>query len=125
MGGVAAGPMNRRIRIERPVSDDSFDGAGSGNWVLVKELWAEWQDALPSRGERLAQGINLSARPARVRIWYRPGLDSSMRISLLRREGGVHVVERVTQIVGGPAEIEGRKRLEFMVEEYSPAGNAA
>lgn len=125
MATTAAGPMNRRIRIERPVADDSFDGAGSGEWVEVKEVWAEVQDALPSRAEKLADGINMSARPARVRIRARPGIVPSMRFALLRKSGGITTVERVMEIVAGPASIEGGARLEFMTEEYSPAGNGA
>ncbi len=32
---------------------------------------------------------------------------------------------RIMQIIAGPAELGRREGLEFMVEEYSPAGNAA
>lgn len=120
-----AGKMNRRIRIERPVADESFAGAGSGTWEPVKEVWAEVQDVLPSRSERLSDGFNIAARPARVRIWWRPAITPAMRFVLLRKTGGEVMVDRVMQIVAGPAEIEGRKRLEFMVEDYSTAGNAA
>lgn len=73
------GPLNRRLRIERPTADESFTGAGSGTWAPVVEVWASVQDALPSRGERLAEGINVAARPAQVRMNYRQGIDSSMR----------------------------------------------
>lgn len=110
------GPLNRRIRIERPIPDDSFAGAGSGSWEPFITVWAEVRDALPSRGERLADGINVAARPARVRISYRTGIDATMRFVM---------GERIMQIVSGPAELGRRDGLEFMVEEYRPAGNPA
>lgn len=120
-----ASKLNRRVRIERPVPDNSFDGAGSGSWALVKEVWAEVQDTLPSRGERLAEGINLATRPARFRMRYRDGVTSSMRLVLLRKVGGALIPEREMQIVAGPAILGNRDGLEFMVEDYKPAGSGA
>lgn len=108
--------LDRRIRIERPVSDDSFAGAGAGSWVLVAEVAAEIKDMLPSRGERLADGINIATRPARVRIRWREGVTPAMRFVM---------GERIMQIVGGPAELGRREALEFMVEDYSTAGGGA
>lgn len=110
------GTLDRRIRIERPVADGSFDGAGSGTWEPVATVWASVVDALPSRGERLADGMNIAARPARVRIRYRSDVTSDMRFVM---------GERIMQIISGPAEIGRREALEFMVEEYRPAGNPA
>lgn len=111
-----ASRLDRRIRIERPVPDTSFDGAGSGTWAFVAEVAAEVQDALPSRAERLSSGVNLSARPARVRIRYREGVTPDMRFVM---------GSRVMQIISGPAELGRREALEFMVEDYRPAGNGA
>ncbi len=110
------GTLNRRVRIEQPTAADGFDGAGSGTWGLVAEVWANVQDMLPSRGEKLAEGINVTARPARVRIRFREGITSNMRFVM----GG-----RVMQIISGPAELGFRDGLEFMVEESRPAGNPA
>lgn len=116
MSGLAPGTLDRFLTIERPVPDTALDGAGSGTWEPVAEVWASVQDALPSRAERLADGINVAARPARVRMHYRDDVDSSMRFVL---DG------RIMQIVSGPAELGRREGLEFMVEDYSLAGNAA
>lgn len=105
------------VRIEQPVADESFDGAGSGSWLPVAEVWAGIVDILPSRGESLAEGINMNRRPARVRIRSRGDVTTAMRI--------VHG-ERIMQIVAGPADLKGRPdRQEYMVEEYRPAGNPA
>jgi SPP1 family predicted phage head-tail adaptor len=116
MSGLDAGTLDRRVRIERPVADSSLDGAGSGTWQLVTEAWVQVQDVLPSRSERLADGMNFAARPARVRMRYRSDITSEMRFVL---DG------RAMQIISGPAEIGRRDGLEFMVEEYRPAGGGA
>ncbi|KQM56694.1 phage head-tail adaptor protein [Sphingomonas sp. Leaf208] len=113
---VDPGSLNRRLRIEKPVADTEFDGAGSGSWELVADVWASVQDVLPSRAENLADGMNVSARPARVRMHHRTGITAAMRFV----EG-----ERIMQIISGPAELGFREGLEFMVEEYSAAGNGA
>ncbi|MDB5681467.1 MAG: hypothetical protein JWO16_1272, partial [Sphingomonas bacterium] len=101
---LSARDLDRRVRVERPVPDTELDGAGSGTWVLVTELWANVQDALPSRGERLADGISVASRPARVRMRFRSDITSDMRFVM----GG-----RIMQIISGPAELGRRDGLEF------------
>lgn len=110
------GPMNDRVRIERPVADTAFRGAGKGAWVEVDKAWADVQDTLPSRSERPAGGMPAAVRSARVRMRYRDGITSDMRFVL---------GDRVMQIVSGPAELGRKRGLEFVVEDYTPAGNAA
>lgn len=123
-----ASRMKDRVRIERPVADTSLDGAGSGTWALVQDdVAAEVEDMLPSRGERLADGINVATHPARVRMRYRTDIKSSMRFVM-----GATVTDdvvdysgaRIMQITAGPAKL-GRNAIEYMVEDYSPAGNTA
>ncbi len=112
-----ASRLKDRIRIERPVTDSGFKGAGSGGWALVaKDVPAEVEDVLPSRAERLAEGINIATRPARVIIRDRPGITAAMRFVM---------GDRIMQIVAGPAVNNKLRALEFMVEDYSVAGNAA
>lgn len=108
--------LDRRILIQRPVPDASIDGAGSGQWQDVDTVWASVQDALPSRGERLADGVNIATRPARVRMRFRDDVTASMRFV---------TADRIMQIIAGPAELGRRDGLEFMVEDYSSAGNGA
>lgn len=113
---LAAGSLNRVLRIERPVPDTSFDGAGSGTWELVEEVRASVQDVLPSRGEQLGDGLNTATGRARVRMRYRTDVTPDMRFLI---EG------RIVQIVSGPAVLGNRAGLELMVEDYRPAGNPA
>lgn len=117
----AASRMKHRIRIQQPVADDSLDGAGSGNWsTLQDEVSAEIEDMLPSRGERMANGINVASHPARVRMRYRTDIKASMRfVDITDGADG-----RVMQIIAGPAYL-GRNMVEFMVEDYSTAGSTA
>ncbi len=117
VGKGKASRYNRQIQIERPVTDTAFAGAGSGTWEAVgKPVWASVVDALPSRGERLADGINVASRPARVRMRYRTDVTAAMRFVM---------GPRIMQIIAGPAEFGVRDELEFMVEDYSTAGNPA
>jgi head-tail adaptor len=117
MAVLPLGSLDKRIRIERPVPDTSIDGAGSGRWdVVAPRVWASVQDMLPSRGEKLADGVNVASRPARVRMLFRTDVTADMRFVL---------GTRIMQIVAGPAELGNRDGLEFMVEDYTSAGNAA
>ena len=113
---IRAGDLKWRIQIERPVVDESFDGAGSATWAFVDEAYAQVQDMLPSRGEKLANGVNIAARPARVRIRFREDITPDMRFKL---------GDRIMQIISGPAELGFREGLEFVCEDYSVAGNSA
>jgi head-tail adaptor len=123
---ATASERDQLVRIERPVADDDFDGAGSGSWQPVGLEWVGIVDALPSRSERLAEGINVTARPARIRMRYRDGVTTAMRLVLLRWDGTVWIAaDRIMQIVSGPAVLGRREGLEFMVQDYTSAGNAA
>lgn len=122
MPGLPAGGFDRLIRIERPQADEDLDGAGSGTWVEVaKDVWCSIDDVLPSKGEKIANGINIATRPARIRMYFRADITGDMRfVETTDGDDG-----RVMQIVSGPAEIGRRDGLEFMVEDYSVAGNSA
>lgn len=111
---IAAGALDQRITFQRrSEGSDPVYGTPSQTWTDVCTVWAEVQDMLPSRGERVAEGVRIANRPARVRIRYRADISSDMRI--------VHR-GRVLQIVGGPAELGRREGLELVAEEYSTSG---
>lgn len=120
MLGLDRGAMDRLLRIEKPAPNTAFTGAGKGTWVEVATVWASVIDALPSRGERLAEGLNIATRPARVRMDWNDQVSAAMRlIDITDGANG-----RVMQIITAPARL-GRDGLEVMVEDYSPSGNAA
>lgn len=115
---IDPGELDTLAAIERPVSDESFDGAGSGTWTTVAEkVWIGIRDVLPTRDEKIASGINVQTRRARVRMRWRSDINENMRFVV----GG----RAPLNIIAGPATIGRRQWLEFMVEEYNPAGNAA
>lgn len=112
---LSAGRLRDRITIEANISLDHPDyGPQPGAWTpIAKRIAAEVQDVLPSRSERVTQGIRVATRPARIRMRYRAGITSDMRVI-------VHgTADRVLQIVGGPAVLGRREWLELVCEEYS------
>lgn len=118
--------MDRQITIEYPVPtvDPTYgteiitwsplvrDGVGSP--IIGVRFWAEIQDALPSRSEAVTQGLALARNQTRLRMRWRSDVTSAMRVT-------VHGdTDTVYQIVGGPAEIGGRKSMiELVLEKYS------
>jgi head-tail adaptor len=114
------GRLDRRIRIEQPTTTtDATYGPQPGEWFTFATLWANVQEVLPSRGEQTGQGIAIATRPARVRVRWVDGLTSDMRVIYIDRD------ERVMKIVTPPVEIGRRQGLEFMVADFSTAGDVA
>ena len=120
-----AGKLDRQISIERKqVTLDPVYGTELIEWVpLVAEpgsptvavrFWAEVQDALPSKAESVVSGAVVAHNQTRIRMRWRDDIDSSMRVTVHGDSDTVY------QIVGGPADIDGRKsQIEIMCERYS------
>lgn len=109
-------PLDKVITFVRAVPSDDFDGAGSETIETVATVRANVQDTLPSRAERMADVVNIAARPARIRCRFRDDITADMRIIY---------GSRTMEIVSGPAELGRREGLELMAQDYSTAGNAA
>lgn len=111
------GRMLRRISIEFPVYEtDEGYGSRLVRWDPLTTCDAEWQDILPSRSEAVRGGLTTARNQTRLRLRWRPDIDSTMRIVL---HGDA---DTVYQIVGGPAEIGRKEKLELVVERYSTSG---
>ena len=111
---MRAGQLNRRITIQAHQSvDDPVYGPQPAGWVDMVTVWAEVQDALPSKSESLKDGLVVAYNRTRVRIRYRSGITADMRIVEL---GGL---QRTLQIVGGPAILGNKVGIEMLCEEYS------
>ncbi len=120
--------MDRLILIEREVTtQDSVTGADIVDWeplsympgspAVAEKFWAEVQDVMPSRSESVKQGLALARNQSRVRMRWRDDVTSAMRVTVYGDSAVLY------QIVGGPAEISGRKRmLEMVIERYTTAG---
>jgi head-tail adaptor len=87
---------------------------GSGSPVVAERFHAEVQDALPSRSEAVTQGLAVARNQTRLRMRWRDDIDSSMRVTVHKDSGVIY------QIVGGPADIGGRKEhIEMVLERFS------
>lgn len=115
---MRAGVLDRRITIQRPaVIDDPVYGPQPGGWEDVENcvrISAQRMDALPSQSESVQGDLRMARRDARLRIRYRDGLTSDMRILEHRPNNDI-----VYQISGGPSEIGRREWIEFTIREYS------
>lgn len=112
---MQAGDFNRIVSIDRPVvSNDATYGSAVTTWERLATFAAQVEDALPSRSESVQQGLVLGRNQTRLRMRYRSDIDASMRV-IVHGDSDV-----VYQIVGGPAEIGGRRvGLELMLERFS------
>lgn len=106
--------LDRRITIEQPVStSDGTFGTPVITWAPLAVVWAEVQDAIPSRSESVKMGLAVALNNVRVRYRYRTDVNSSMRI---RISGPV---ERVLNIIAGPAELGRHEYSEVVCESVS------
>lgn len=111
---MKAGLRNRRVEIQQRVeTQDPTYGTISVTWETLATVRAEIQDMIPSRGERIAEGVSIARRPCRVRMLYRGDLDSTMRL----KHG-----DRVLKIVNQPAELGFREGVEIVAEEVTTEG---
>jgi SPP1 family predicted phage head-tail adaptor len=111
-----ASRLDTRIRIERKIAvADPLYGTETVTWAEFATVWAEVQDVLPSRAERLADSIVIANRPARIRMRHLAGITPDMRVI---------VGNRTLQIVSGPAAIGRREGIEIIVEQHSSEGAA-
>lgn len=103
-----------RVRIERPVAGtDPTYQTPTVTWELVGLAWAEMVDKLPSRDEATLDTIALSKIRTRLRLRYRTDLDAAMRFIIMRPS------ETVWSIIGGPAMIGNKEKIEFLCEKVS------
>lgn len=120
---MQAGKKRNRITIQVNVpTQDSGYGTEVASWGTYNgaaRIAAEVQDVLPSKSESAAEGVRIGSRSARVRIGYRAGITSAMRILIHGAS------DRTCRIVAGPAIIGNREAVEFMVEEFSTQGEGA
>lgn len=112
---MRAGALDRRVRIEqRQETNDPVFGTVVVTWAELATVWAEVRDMIPSRGERVAEGLSIARRPCRVRMRWRDDVNSTMRLVM---EDG-----RTLRIVGGPAELGRAEGIELVCEELTTEG---
>jgi SPP1 family predicted phage head-tail adaptor len=111
--------MDQRIRFEsRGTKEDPVYGTQPGDWTPVATVWAEVEEMLPAKAEKIA-GIHSESRPVKIRCRWRSDVTSAMRVILVDRGN------RVLKITSGPSEIPRRRFIEMMAEQWSTAGDGA
>ena len=113
---MKAGDLDRRVTIlaETEERDQTYGSVITIGWTAVATVAAQVQDILPSRAGRVAEDINITRRPARIRMRYRTDVSMANRIEF---EG------RQMRIVAGPAEIGRKEGIELIVEQLSTEGD--
>jgi len=116
---TAAFRLDDQVTIEQRTAlrDPDFGGAleGAPGWEVVSDhIWANIQDILPSRGgETNASGLITTAARTRLRIRADERIETGMRVTLHGRG------DRVMIIIAGPAQLDDRRHVEFMLESFS------
>ena len=110
--------LNEQVTIEQPpvAQDPDWGGPveGADDWPVVAErVWANTQDVLPSRGESTINGLVNAVTRTRLRIQVDDRITSKMRV-ILHDKG-----DRLMQIVAGPALLDDRRHMEFMLESFT------
>ena len=117
MAMLKAGDLDRKIVVLKRVDEQDQDwGTVDTEWLplTAKPIPAQVRDYLPSRGESLADNVNLAMRPSRIRMRYREDVKSTMRVQF---------GSRIMEIVTVPAEIGRREGIEFVAQELSTRGS--
>lgn len=123
---ILPGDLDREVRFERKVVAGGFMSAGQSSWEAVATEWAQLREDLPSRQEAVSDGVSMSRRTARLRLWYRDDITPDMRVvtgSLDLPDDPLPADRRIFHIIAGPVELGRAEGLEMKVEEYSTAGN--
>lgn len=111
---LTASFLGSRVTIlTRVDAQESVYGTDTVTWTALATVWADVQDVLPSRAERLADSIMIANRPCRVRMRWRSDITSTMRLQI---DG------RTLQIIAGPAELGRREGLELVAEDLTTEG---
>ena len=98
----------QRVNVRNPKT-----GADKAIWLPLVTVAAEVQDMLPSRADRIAEAVDITRRPCRVRIRYRSDLTGELRLQIRGRD---------YRVVSGPMELGRREGLELLAEELSTEG---
>ena len=111
---VAPFKCDEKVTIESDVgaAEDSY-GKPIPDWQpLFVNYWANVQDMLPSRAERVSNGLAQAVQSTRLRMRKNAGMSMAMRVILHSRG------DRVMEIIAGPALLDDRIHEEWMLEDY-------
>lgn len=110
------GRFKDRVAILQPGRvQESRYGTQQVAYTELATVWAEVRDMLPSRAERIAENLEISRRPCRVRMRWRNDVRTDMRLRFGTR----------TMRILALAEVGRREVLELMAEELTTEGQEA
>ena len=111
---TAAFRMDEQVTIEqRVVGQDPTYGTEIEVWeTVVDRAWCWARDELPRIAESTTNGVRSLLRKTRLRIWADDRVAMEMRATLHDRG------DRVMRVTLGPALLDGRRHMEFMLEEF-------
>lgn len=108
--------LDEQVTIEqRAMARDPDYGTEIETWIVVADrIWANVQDVLPARSaESATNGMLTGITRARLRIRIDDRINGAMRATLHGKGN------RLMQIVAGPALLDDRRHVEFMLEGSS------
>lgn len=110
------GRFKDRVTILQPGRASSAKyGSSTVTFSELATVWAEVRDMLPSRAERISEGLEITRRPCRVRMRWRDDVREDMRLRFRGRD------LRIVAL----AEIGRREVLEVVAEQLSTEGGDA
>lgn len=74
---MRAGPLDKRVLLQRRVDVQSDTGAITPTWLDIREVWADIRH--PSGMEAVRSGVPVSVVAASIRIRYRSDVDATCR----------------------------------------------
>lgn len=98
---MLAGPLNKRVWLQRPTDDKSIGGAPVTTFADWVEVWAAVEPMNPR--EFIAGNAVNSDITTRIRIRKREGLNSALRVRWLHGPGSPQV-EDLYDVQGPPVE---------------------
>lgn len=100
-----AGKLTRQVTIKAPPTAQDDIGQPTGDWSTVASVWANVRYL--SGSESIKAGADASTAKASIRIRYRTGLTSAMR---------VHLGSTVFQINAVLPDEAGRRHVDIVCE---------
>ncbi|GAB2731541.1 phage head completion protein [Comamonas sediminis] len=117
---LLAGDLDKEIRIMvyEVIGRDPEYNTEIKEWREFASGWAQVQDVLPSRSDKIEDAVQINERPARLRMRYLSGVRADMRVVVLGVDGDP---DRVCEIVAGPAELGRRDGIELLIKDFGRA----
>lgn len=110
------GRLDHQIQIlQKMITQDPVYGGEVITWIPLAIVYAARQDKTPGNDEEILEGaLETHQQKIRLRLRWRNDITAGMRIKIQ------HPIERTCEIIGGPAEIGGRKQwIEILCQDVS------